>query len=123
SDANALAFHRADGGRGPGAFPQVRKVSLIELGTHVELALAIGGWQNGERELALTLLGHLPPDSLLLLDRGFFSYDFWKAVTETGVAVVARVKGRMVLRPIQYLYDGSYLAKVYPNYGCRNRSW
>jgi hypothetical protein len=122
SGANALAFGRAGGGRGPGAFPQVRKVSLIELGTHAELALAVGGWQHGERELALTLLEHLPPDGLLLLDRGFFSYDFWKAVTErAGVAVIARVKSGMVLRPVQYLCDGSYLAKVYPNHGCRNR--
>jgi hypothetical protein len=118
---NCEAFHRANGGRGEGPFPQVRKLSLIELGTHAELALAIGGWQDGERELALRLLASLPPDSLLLLDRGFFSYDFWEAVTETGVAVIARVKSSMVLRPIQYLADGSCLAKVYPNHGCRNR--
>jgi hypothetical protein len=121
SAANSEAFHRADGGRGPGAFPQVRKVSLVELGTHAELALAVGGWQDGERDLARALLAHLPEDSLLLLDRGFFSYDFWKDVMDAGVAVVARVRAGMVLRPIQYLADGSYLAKVYPNHGCRNR--
>jgi Insertion element 4 transposase N-terminal/Transposase DDE domain len=119
--ANRLAFHRANGGRGPGAFPQVRKVSLVELGTHAEIALAIGGWQDGERDLARTLLPQLPADSLLLLDRGFFSYDFWQTVTATGVAVVARVKVGMVLRPLEHLNDGSYLAKVYPNHGCRNR--
>jgi len=119
--ANGQAFHRASGGRGPGPFPQVRKVSLVELGTHAELALAVGGWQHGERELALSLLADLPEDGLLLLDRGFFSYDFWEAVTDSGVAVVARVRSGMVLRPIQYLHDGSYLARVYPNHGCRNR--
>jgi Insertion element 4 transposase N-terminal/Transposase DDE domain len=121
SAANALAFHRADGGRGKGAFPQVRKVSLVELGTHAELALAIGGWQDGERDLARTLLADVPPDGLVMLDRGFFSYDFWQEVTATGVAVIGRVKAGLVLRPIQYLYDGSYLAKIYPNHGCRNR--
>jgi Insertion element 4 transposase N-terminal/Transposase DDE domain len=121
SAANAQAFHRANGGRGTGPFPQVRKVSLVELGTHAELALAIGGWQHGERDLALRLLPLLPEDGLLLLDRGFFSYDFWEAVTATGVAVIARIKAGLVLRPIQYLCDGSYLAKVYPNHGCRNR--
>ena len=59
--ANRLAFHRANGGRGPGAFPQVRKVSLIELGTHAEIALAIGGWQDGERELCKPCCPRCPP--------------------------------------------------------------
>src|SRR6202453_5192932 len=34
SDANAIAFGYPKGGRGPGAFPQVRKLSLVELSTH-----------------------------------------------------------------------------------------
>src|SRR4051812_22758433 len=42
SEANAAAFARPSAGdRGPGAFPQVRKLSLVELGTHVEVALAV----------------------------------------------------------------------------------
>ncbi|HVA46632.1 MAG TPA: hypothetical protein VNH11_09685 [Pirellulales bacterium] len=48
SEANAV-FGRSTGGRGDGAFPQVRKVSLVELGTHVETAIAIGGWHDGEQ--------------------------------------------------------------------------
>ena len=40
SDVNAAAFGRPSAGpRGEGAFPQVRKLSLVELGTHVEVAL------------------------------------------------------------------------------------
>src|SRR4051812_6384280 len=65
SEANAAAFSRADGARGRGAFPQVRKASLVELGTHVELAIAVGGWQDSEQSLARTLWPHLPSDSLL----------------------------------------------------------
>ena len=42
SEANA-EFGRSSGSRGEGAFPQVRKVSLVELGTHVEVAMTIGG--------------------------------------------------------------------------------
>ena len=41
--ANDAHFGRSSGGRGDGAFPQVRKVSLVELGTHVEVAMAVGG--------------------------------------------------------------------------------
>ena len=40
SQANAAAFGRPSAGpRGDGAFPQVRKLSLVELGTHAEVAL------------------------------------------------------------------------------------
>ena len=42
SDANAAAFARPSAGpRGDGAFPQVRKLSLVELGTHVEVAMVV----------------------------------------------------------------------------------
>lgn len=119
SPANAAAFGRANGGRGAGAFPQVRKLSLVELGTHVEVALALGGWQDGERDLALTLVEHLPADALLLLDRGFYSYDLWKRLDSLGIALIARVKSQLLLTPRQHLADGSYLAKVYPNYHAR----
>lgn len=121
SPANAAAFGRANGGRGPGAFPQVRKLSLVELGVHVEVALALGGWQDGERELALSLIDHIPTDALLLLDRGFYSYDLWKRLNSSGIALVARVKSQLILTPLRTLADGSYLAKVYANYHDRRK--
>lgn len=65
SAAHAAAFQRASGGRGAGAFPQVRKVSLVELGTRVEVALTSGGDQDGEQMLARQLWDHIPPDALL----------------------------------------------------------
>ena len=43
SHANARAFGRANNQRGPGAFPQVRKVSLAEVGTHAEVAFVLRG--------------------------------------------------------------------------------
>ncbi len=114
SPANAAAFARASGGRGPGAFPQVRKVSLVELGTHIELAIIIGGWQDGEQALARQLWDRLPKDSLLLEDRGFFSYDDWKNLDGRGQKLLVRVKSHLILEPTRQLADGSYLAKIYP---------
>jgi hypothetical protein len=115
SEANAKAFHRATGSRGDGAFPQVRKVSLVELGTHVEFAFAAGGWQDSEQVLAEKLFDQIPPDALLLEDRGFFSYPAWKKLVARGVQLLVRVKSHMVLKPIRRLSDGSYLAKIYPS--------
>lgn len=111
SEANA-SFGRASGGRGDGAFPQVRKTSLVELGTHVEVAIAIGGWHDSERALARLLWDRIPGDALLLEDRGFFCYEDWKAL-HSRVKLLVRVQSHMVLKPIRRLSDGSYLAKIY----------
>jgi hypothetical protein len=118
SKANAQAFGRPSGGhRGDGAFPQVRKLSLVEVGTHVEVAFVVKGIKepnSGEQRLLPGLLRHLGAGMLLLWDRGFFSYVLWKQVTARGPELLVRVKSRLVLRPVQELGDGSYLAKLYP---------
>jgi len=113
--ANREAFHRASGSRGEGGFPQVRKVSLVELSTHVEAAFAMGGWQNSESTLAASLLDRIPTDALLILDRGFFSFKLWKSLRKRNIAVLMRVKSQLVLQPIKRLKDGSFIARIYPN--------
>jgi hypothetical protein len=114
SEANAAAFSRPSAGpRGEGAFPQVKKLSLVELGTHVEVGLVVKHGHCGERAMVAGLLRHLTPEMLLLLDQGFYSYDLWRRLTATGVKLLARVVKSMILRPIRTLADGSYLAKVY----------
>ena len=97
-----------------GAFPQVRKVSLVEVGTHVELAIVIKRLACGETTAMEGLWRHIPADALLLEDRGFFSYKQWKRAFSENVAVLARVKSGLILKPIRRLKDGSYVAKIYP---------
>jgi Insertion element 4 transposase N-terminal/Transposase DDE domain len=115
SPANAAAFHRASGSRGPGAFPQVRKVSLVELGTHTETAFAVGGWQDSETALAERLFDQVPADALVLEDRGFFSYPAWKKLRARGVQLLVRIKSTMIFRRLRRLADGSFVAKIYPS--------
>ena len=120
--ANAERFHRSSGGRGDGAFPQVRKVSLVELGTHVEVALAFGGWQDSEQALVGQLWDKIPADALLLEDRGFFSYNHWKTLDSRAVKLLIRMKCNLILEPIgERLPDRSYLAKIYPSSYCRDK--
>lgn len=115
SPANARVFGRPTGGRGDGAFPQVRKLSLVELGTHVEIALILKPCRRGESSMVAGLLRHLQPGMLLLWDRNFFSYALWQTLLGRGIQILARVKSHLVLRPIRQLADGSYLAKIYPS--------
>lgn len=120
--ANAKYFDRPTSGtRGDGAFPQVRKLSLVEVGTHVEFALCMGPYTVGEKTLFRELLPWLEPGMLLLFDRGFFSYDLWKNLISRGIHVLARVTKNMVLQPIQKLPDGSYLAKIYQSFYDRQK--
>jgi hypothetical protein len=115
SPANARAFGRPQGGRGDGAFPQVRKLSLVELGTHAELALVLKPCATSEQAMFGGLVRHLQPGMLLLCDQNFFSFDRWCQLSNRGVALLWRVQSQMVLVPEQALADGSYLARVYPS--------
>jgi Insertion element 4 transposase N-terminal/Transposase DDE domain len=122
SEANAAVFARPSAGpRGPGAFPQIRKLSLVELGTHVELAFVVRSIAHGEQAMVGGLLRHLTPEMLVLWDRNFFSYDLWKAVTARDVKILARVKSGLILKPIRNLADGSYLAKISRNSSDRQK--
>lgn len=105
---------RSSGRRGKAPFPQIRKVSLVELGTHVELAFVYGGWSDSEKSLVESLWEHIPNDALLIMDRGFYSYNHWKSLHER-CKLLVRIQKSMVFNPITYYADGSFLAKVYPS--------
>ena len=104
-----------------GAFPQVRKVSLVEQGTHAEIAMVIKRLACGETTAMQALWRHIPAGSLLLEDRGFFSYSLWKRALAEHVQLLARVKSNLIPEPIRHLSDGSYLAKIYRNFYDRSK--
>ena len=105
---------RSSGSRGEGPFPQVRKVSLVEMGTHIEFAFVYGGWRDSEKKLVEELFDSIPEDALLMEDRGFFSYKHWELLHEKHKLLV-RIQKSMVFEPIETFDDGSFLAKVYPS--------
>src|SRR5947209_9952584 len=111
--ANEAAFGRPRGGRGDGAFPQVHKVSLVELGSRAELAFIVKPCRRNEAVIAWGFRRHVGPGMLLLADRDFFSFPLWQAFRERGCELLWRGKSNYVLEPIEVLSDGSYLAKIY----------
>ena len=113
SDVNAAAFGRPSAGpRGEGAFPQIRTLSLVELGTDVEVAFVVRPITQGEQGLVGALLRPLDSEMLLVWDRGFFRSGVWNEVTARGVTILARVTSRLILKPIGNLADGSSLATI-----------
>jgi len=114
SPANVTAFGRPKGPRADAAFPQVRKLSLVELGTHAELAFVLKPYCRGETSMVAGLMRHLQEGMLLQWDRNFFSYKLWESLTNKKVHILLRGKCNLILKPIKKLVDGSYLAKIYP---------
>lgn len=119
--ANEAAFGRPSGGRGDGAFPQVRKLSLVELGSRAELAFVVKPCRRNEAVTAWGLRRHIQPDMLVLADREFFGFALWQAFSSRGAALLWRVRHNIILTPFEVLADGSYLARIYPEPRDRRR--
>lgn len=110
---NERAFGRPQSGRSAGAFPQVRCVSLCEVGTHVLYRTLVKPIARGEIRMAEVLTRFLTANMLLLWDRNFLSYDMLRRVREKKTHLLARIKKNLVFEPIKERADGSYLAKFY----------
>jgi len=112
---NEAAFGRPSGGRGEGAYPQIRFVSLVENGTHVLFGTRLGSYATGEIALAEEVLADLQKGMLCLADRNFFSYRLWDRARAGGAELLWRVKKDLRLGREQLLADGSYLSRSYPS--------
>jgi len=113
--ANDRAFGRPKGGAkssSQGAFPQVGKLSLVEIGTHCEIAITLRPMNRSEQALAPRLLKHLSPEMLLMLDGGLYGFPMLKRVACTGAAFLARVPATPNFVPEETLADGSFLTTI-----------
>ncbi|MBF6303103.1 IS4 family transposase, partial [Nocardia amamiensis] len=95
----------------PAGFPQARVVTLTETGTHAQIDAAVGGFNTGEPELAIRLAASAA-GMLVIMDRGFPGVALWRAYTEAGAHLLIRARSCVAARPIEYLPDGTYLARM-----------
>jgi hypothetical protein len=110
--ANVAAFGRPGGGRGQGAFPQVRVVGLVECGTHAVVDAVMGGLHLGETSLAPSLARSLGPGMLLLVDQGLASLELWHAFQATGAELVWRCRQDVKLPVLEVFDDGSWRSEL-----------
>ena len=121
---NAAAFGRPASARGvnaTGAFPQLRLVGLLENGTHAITAAQLDAYGTHERVLAVDVLAGLTGEMLCLADRGFLSFDLWRAAAATGAALVWRAPASITLPVLERYADGSYRSELRWNPQCRSR--
>jgi len=110
--ANVAAFGRPGGGRGQGAFPQVRVVGLVECGTHAVVDAVMGGLHLGETSLAPSLARSLGPGMLLLVDQGLCSLELWRTFQATGAELVWRCRQDVKLPVLEVFEDGSWRSEL-----------
>jgi hypothetical protein len=114
--ANSLAFGRSSNQYGPGPYPQVRCVLLVECGPHAVVGLSIDGYQVSEVHGAHRLLEQVGQNMLVLVDAGITSGGFIERVRERGAHVLGALEAGVweQLSHQRRLADGSVLAWVGP---------
>lgn len=105
---NEAEYAIPDGGK----LPQARVVALAECGTLALLGAELDSIAVGERTLFERLLPRIGPDTLLMADRGFPSYDLYVQALATGTDVLWRVSASFALPILTRLPDGTYLSQL-----------
>lgn len=115
--ANAAYFGRHGTARGPGAYPQVQGVYLLEVGTHAVLDAGFWPCRTSERRGARRLLRSVTPEMLLLYDRGLHEFDLVQSARTRGAHILGRLPA--TVKPVPdpragRLPDGSWRAWLLP---------
>lgn len=115
--ANEQAFGRpASPSGGQSAYPLIRGVGLVEVGTHVLFGAVLGSYDTGEVTLAREVVPRLRKGMLCLADRYFPGFELWREALRTGADLVWRVRSRIHFAVEERLPDGSYLSRFYPKH-------
>ena len=114
---NVAEFGLHPSKEGPAAFPLLRLVALVEVGTRVALRPVIGLMTQSEVALAKELLPALTKDMLVIEDRGYIGYPWWVAVKSTGADILCRVRKNMRFACHKRLADGSFISYLLPPKG------
>jgi hypothetical protein len=109
----AERFGRPAASRGKTSFPQLRLLTLAEIGTHALFAVALDRYTTSEVGLAPPLLARLQPGMLCLADRAFAGFELWRTAAASGADLLWRVRRNQVLPCCERLPDGSYLSRLY----------
>jgi transposase IS4-like protein/DDE family transposase len=110
---NVAAFGRTGNHLADSPYPQARIVALLECGSRAVVAAEVASCHTGEREMAQQLLDRVDQQTLLLADRGFYGYEFFKTAARHA-ELLWRVNRRITLPVYQQLPDGSYLSALAP---------
>ena len=126
SAANDVAFGRPSASPEDArcGFPQLRAVFVLGAFTHIVTHAIFGAYRESELSMAARLADELPRNTVLLMDRLYYSFAWLAGLHLRGVLFVTRVKtGKCAMTPRQLrrLRDGSQLVRLQSNRVTRKR--
>jgi hypothetical protein len=98
--------------RSASAFPQVRLLSALSIGSHAHLGAVLAPGFRSEMSLVPQRLRYLPPTSLVLQDSGFRGAWWRERLKQAGHDRITRLHTDDYACQGQRLCDGSYLVQV-----------
>lgn len=98
--------------RGRSAYPMLRVVTLVDIGSRLTVGIRHGTYDTGEMTLARSLVPDVPSDALLVLDRNFTAQDFLWDLRQRGVHFIVRVKRNMTGPTVRRLGAQERLVRV-----------
>ena len=115
TEVNATEFgYHSPGKSNQSAYPQVRILALVECGTHAAVAAEFDAIKISERTLTQRLSYSFTDDMIVLADRGFYSYDLFKAAAANGAQLLWRIADNLDLPVLQLYPDGSFRSELLP---------
>jgi len=112
--ANGLHFGRLSRGKSQSPFPQVRCLSLAEVGTHAIVAAVLARAIASQHALAQVILRSIQSAMLVMTDRNFISVNWLVGVQHRGAQVLWRLAAGCFTQRSRTLADGSYLLRLRP---------
>ncbi|WP_426979943.1 IS4 family transposase (plasmid) [Pseudarthrobacter sp. O4] len=116
TEANRARYPKARSGpNGEPGYPMIRLVAILTAGTRSVIEAAFGTDAVGELTYARQITSCLHPGMVLLGDRNFATYGFFRDVAQTGADFLFRAKtgsNAMKLPVLRPLSDGSYLSSA-----------
>jgi hypothetical protein len=115
TESNRVAFRSStDDEPSHSPFPQARLVLLVECATHLICDAEISPCRQAEATSTRLLLERWKwQKALVLWDSGFHSSWAIFGLRACGGHVLGRLKSHVLVKPLCYLWDGSYLTSIY----------
>lgn len=111
---NVAEFGRAQSVRGESGYPMVRLVALMVLRSRLLSGIEFGPYAQGELTSALKLRDAIPDQSLLVVDRAYFSASWLLGLERQGVERywLTRAKSKLRWTVIQAFSDNDALVEM-----------
>jgi hypothetical protein len=118
---NDRYFGRSSSQRGASAYPQAQAVYLCECGTHAIIDAGLWPYRISEHIGARRMLRNVGKGTLVMWDRGLYSYGQFCCAMQKQAHVLCRIASTLKPSQIQVLPDGSRLVRIFPNEPAQRR--